>query len=55
MKHIVRKVNEVYGVSNQMIATYIERKEVDYLFLEGLQRRKHIIIYMVHLNKVKHP
>ena len=45
MKHIVRKVNEVYGVSNQMIATYIERKEVDYLFLEGLQRRKHIIIY----------
>lgn len=45
MKHIARKVNEVYGVSNQMIATYIERKEVDYLFLEGLQRRKHIIIY----------
>ena len=39
------KVNEVYGVSNQMIETYIERKEVDYLFLEGLQRRKHIIIY----------
>lgn len=40
-----RKVNEVYGVSNQMIETYIERKKVDNMFLDGLQRRKHIIIY----------
>ncbi|WP_302447605.1 hypothetical protein [Paraprevotella clara] len=39
------KVNEVYGVSNQMIETYIEREKVDSLFLDGLQRRKHIIVY----------
>lgn len=42
---IKMKVNEVYGVSNQMIATYIERKRVDGLFLDGLSRNKHIIIY----------
>lgn len=28
----IRKVNEVYGVSNQMIETYIERAMVDGLF-----------------------
>lgn len=39
------KVSEVYGVSNQMIETYIEREKVDSLFLDGLQRRKHIIVY----------
>ena len=39
------KVNEVYGVSNQMIETYIEREKVDSLYLDGLQRRKHIIVY----------
>lgn len=38
-------VSEVYGVSNQMIGTYIEREKVDSLFLDGLKRRKHIIIY----------
>lgn len=40
-----RKVNEVYGVSNQMIETYIERTMVDGLFLDGLRRNKHIIVY----------
>lgn len=39
------KVNEVYGVSNQMIETYIERSKVDGLFLDGLSRNKHIIVY----------
>lgn len=42
---IIRKVNEVYGVSNQMIETYIKREKVDNMFIDGLQRRKHIIIY----------
>lgn len=42
---IKRKVNEVYGVSNQMIETYIVREKVDSMFLDGLQRRKHIIVY----------
>lgn len=40
-----KKVSDVYGVSNQMIDTYIIRDKVDNLFLEGLQRNKHIIIY----------
>lgn len=39
------KTNEVYGVSNQMIETYITREKVDNLFLEGLQKNKHLIIY----------
>ena len=39
------KTNEVYGVSNEMIETYIEREKVDTLFVEGLQKNKHIIIY----------
>lgn len=42
---IKRKVNEIYGVSNQMIETYIERTKVDGLFLDGLRRNKHIIVY----------
>ena len=42
---IIRKVNEIYGVSNQMIETYIERTMVDGLFLDGLRRNKHIIVY----------
>ena len=42
---VKRKVNEVYGVSNQMIETYIERDDVDGVFLDGLNRNKHIIVY----------
>lgn len=42
---IKRKVNDIYGVSNQMIETYIERTKVDGLFLDGLRRNKHIIVY----------
>lgn len=36
---------QVYGVSNDLIKTYIERPEVDKLFVDGLQKNKHIIIY----------
>lgn len=41
----IKKVNEVYGVSNQMIETYITRNMVDGLFIDGLNRNKHIIVY----------
>lgn len=37
--------NQVFGVSNEPIETYIERNEVDKIFIEGLKRNKHIIIY----------
>ena len=39
------KTNQVYGVSNEMIETYIEREDVDRLFIEGLEINKHIIVY----------
>ena len=41
----MRLTNQVYGVSNELIDTYIERPKVDKLFIEGLQKNKHIIIY----------
>jgi hypothetical protein len=41
----MRLTNQVYGVSNEVIDTYIERPKVDKLFTEGLQKNKHIIIY----------
>lgn len=41
----MRLTNQVYGVSNELIDTYIERPKVDKIFLEGLQKNKHIIIY----------
>ena len=41
----MRKTNQVFGVSHDLIDTYIERPKVDNLFLEGLQKNKHIIIY----------
>ncbi|MDM8159657.1 hypothetical protein QUH73_07525 [Labilibaculum sp. K2S] len=41
----MRLTNQVFGVSNELIDTYIERPKVDKLFLEGLQKNKHIIIY----------
>jgi hypothetical protein len=36
---------EVFGVSNEYIRTYVERPEVDDLFVRGLTRNKHIVIY----------
>lgn len=41
----MKQTNQVYGVSNELIETYIERPKVDKLFLEGLEKNKHIIIY----------
>ncbi len=41
----MRQTNQVYGVSNELIDTYIERPKVDKMFLEGLEKNKHIIIY----------
>ena len=45
MKKNVFETNNVFGVSNEEIYTYIEREKVDSLFLEGLTKNKHIIIY----------
>lgn len=39
------KTNEVFGVSNDTIETYVTREKVDSLFTEGLTKNKHIIIY----------
>jgi hypothetical protein len=41
----MRLTNQVYGVSNELIDTYIERKNVDEAFIKGLQKNKHIIVY----------
>ena len=41
----MRLTNQVYGVSNDLIDTYIERKNVDEAFTKGLQKNKHIIVY----------
>jgi len=39
------QTNEVFGVSNDTIQTYVQRDKVDHLFIEGLTKNKHIIIY----------
>lgn len=39
------ETTSVFGVSNEQITTYIEREKVDYVFKEGLNRNKHIIVY----------
>lgn len=41
----IRQTNQVYGVSNDLIDTYIERPKVDEAFTNGLEKNKHIIIY----------
>ena len=41
----MRFTNQVYGVSNELIDTYIERSAVDETFIKGLQKNKHIIVY----------
>ncbi|MBP1617693.1 MAG: hypothetical protein H6Q14_1520 [Bacteroidetes bacterium] len=43
--YIMRLTNQVYGVSNELIDTYIERIAVDEIFIKGLQKNKHIIVY----------
>jgi len=39
------KTIEVFGVSNNNIASYIQREDVDTRFVEGLQRNKHIVVF----------
>lgn len=39
------KTIEVFGVSNEYVASYVERVEVDNSFVEGLARNKHIVIF----------
>lgn len=41
----MRSTNQVYGVSNDLIDTYIQRVAVDETFIKGLQKNKHIIVY----------
>jgi hypothetical protein len=41
----MRLTNQVFGVSNDLIDTYIERNAVDEAFTKGLQKNKHIIVY----------
>lgn len=41
----MRQTNQVYGVSNDLIDTYIERPQVDQAFTAGLKENKHIIVY----------
>ena len=45
VKGKIMKTADVFGVSNEQIASYIEREEVDARFLEGLKRNKHIIVF----------
>jgi len=39
------KVEQVFGVSNKQIESYIERPDVDDKFVSGLKSDKHIIVY----------
>lgn len=39
------KTLDVFGVSNKHVASYIERKDVDLRFLEGLNTNKHIVVF----------
>ena len=41
----IRKTSEVYGVSNEEILSYIEREDVDDLFVNGIDENKHIIVF----------
>lgn len=39
------QTDQVFGVSNEQIMTYIEREKVDNVFIEGIKRNKHIVVY----------
>lgn len=41
----MKYTNQVYGVSNELIETYVERPRVDEAFINGLEKNKHIIVY----------
>lgn len=39
------EAKQVFGISNQIIASYIDRKHIDNAFNEALKSQKHLIIY----------
>jgi Cdc6-like AAA superfamily ATPase len=39
------ETTDVFGVSNNDIASYVERDDVDARFIEGLKRNKHIVVF----------
>jgi hypothetical protein len=41
----IRKTSDVYGVSNEAVLSYIEREDVDDLFINGITQNKHIIVF----------
>jgi len=41
----MKNIEEVFGVSNKQIESYIERPNVDDKFVDGLKAKKHIIVY----------
>ena len=44
-ENIKLSVEEVFGVSNDVIGSYIERKQIDHTFRKSLKSRKHIVVY----------
>lgn len=42
---VENELKKIYGVSNDLLATYIERPRVDESFNKGLHTNKHIIVY----------
>lgn len=52
----MRLTNQVYGVSNDLIDTYIERPAVDEIFVKGQRDCKRIntSLFMEHQNKGRH-
>lgn len=38
-------VSEVFGVSNKMVQSYLERTEVDGEFIKALETDRHVVVY----------
>jgi hypothetical protein len=38
-------VSDVFGVSNKMVQSYLERTEVDGEFIKALETDRHIVVY----------
>lgn len=41
----VLKLRDVYGVARDLLENYVERKDVDPVFIESLGRDKHVVVY----------
>lgn len=39
------RLSDVFGVSNSIIESYVERDDVDGSFLDALERKKQIVVY----------